>query len=345
MKLYTKALTILFLSSFFTATFAKEVMIMDEDFRDDEGVFHFGATVNYLIQSNNIPQIQVANRLLSVPTLLPDYPLGHNDPDTMPGWGVELGYLFPNHEDEILIRYQQIKTDQSEDLSYTGNLQRGTSVITTSSLHQSYDFDYFDGEILGRHYFNIEEEFVWNIGYGIKYLNIAQRTSGDYNIFIPNIPPFPDVGFNVPSTAHNNFHGVGPMLTGGISWEWSDIYSLVSDIGIAALAGKADAAVDSLSITENASFFPTTQVALLDKKDDKVVFGLEGDIGINYQLALSDDVNANVELGFEVYYYPNAFIEISEVVRALNTINTLVEITADDDYVNYGPYLTLSMDF
>jgi hypothetical protein len=335
-----KGLCALFLSSFLTFAFAKEVIIMDEDFHDDEGVFHFGATFNYLIQSNDLPQVQVDNNLIPDATVLPDYPLGHDDPETMPGWGGEFGYLFPNHKNEVLIRYQQIKTDQSEELTFIGFAQEGNFSFVDANSHQSYDFDYYDGEVLGLHYFNIEESFVWNLGLGIKYTKISQQSTGTYDIADPSSPtPL----FTIPSTVYNNFHGLGPLFASGFSWELDDTYFIVGDFGISALIGTAEANIDSITYS---TIQPTTQFAEFRQKDSKVILGLEGDLGFIWQLALNDDINTNIELGFEVSYYPNALIEIHEVgIQSYTILNPFIDIFADNDYFNYGPYVTLSADF
>ena len=81
---------------------------------------------------------------------------------------------------------------------------------------------------------------------------------------------------------------------------------------------------------------------------------MDAKFGLRYAYLLNDEMNLNVELGYQGTTFVNALQEGSFLVNA--TIPTVVpdplglqgiesNLSYDDTYYNYGPYLTVGMDF
>ena len=100
-----------------------------------------------------------------------------------------------------------------------------------------------------------------------------------------------------------------------------------------------------LSISSTAAYTSVIPEAWEDSKnaptpvnENKYVFEVDGKAGLNYAMLIGDDLNLQIEGGYQAAAYPNSLTE-------KKTADSSSSTKTKNDYYNYGPYASLTLNF
>jgi hypothetical protein len=311
-------LSIIFSSAAMAGLFSKE--------SKGEEIWQIRGTGAYLNQSDNIG---IANNI--TPNLTDFLFGGYVAVDTQPemdwGYTVDVGYIFPSHKYDVQGSFSWLKSDWTSrgDGSFT-ELMRADPNVFRESFFES---NYAEGEITLGTYFKPVKRLMMRFGYGLSYVFIEQK-SNDYFVDL-------DVG-NAQEHTENKFWGVGPKFTLDNYFFIKPELSLVGRLGASLLFGQSETIISSAYDTTNGNVYPG------DLEQTKVAFGVDAELGLRWSQDIDDDMSWNIEAGYQGVTYLNSLGD-GWTFSAGNPDNFTTGYGAQEDYFNYGPYVTIGLDF
>ena len=286
-----------------------------------QGIWTVGITGGYDTQSDNLG---IAD------TLVPSLNMGNGDGppfiDTQPEqsliWGVELGYVFPSHFYDIQGSFNRLYSDKTEQVLDTAGM---LPIQRKSDLSYNYN----EAELTLGNYFKLHSRFMMRFGYGLEYVSIEQKSTDHYN------------KAEIEETQHskNEFWGIGPKFTLDNIFTINHQLAFVGRAGLSLLFGQAESAASSVYdpvIGNNGSLIGG------DLEQTRAAFGFDGELGIRWH-QLCNDMSFNIEVGYQGSTYLNALQE--EPVTIADQTAFTTNFGPQENYYNYGPYLTLGVDF
>ena len=75
----------------------------------------------------------------------------------------------------------------------------------------------------------------------------------------------------------------------------------------------------------------------------RAAFGFDGELGLRWHQAISDDMDWNVEVGYQGTTYLNALQD--SPFNLLDPTGFTTNDGSQNNYYNYGPYLTIGLAF
>jgi hypothetical protein len=315
---------------------------------EGEGIWRVSGLAGYFNQSNNLAEgtkgqilfIDNTGGISPLNATPPSIPFVNLDPDYDWAWGAELAYIFPSHKYDIQGSYLQLRTDRNT--STTDTIQSHGNVVAsiTNTTDASMNYDYASAEITFGMYQKYHPRIMTRVGYGLTYVNVEQRANSNVNFLT-------DLGDNLLDAVpkfENKFIGGGPKITLDGLFDITPGIGIVAGIGGSLLFGEANAIY-----TDDAG-----QFAGVENSSDKVGLGLDGKMGLRYFTMAGDEYSINIEAGYQGVTYPSLLQE-GEVnfsstanINAAGgnlTANTGGTLDYKDNYYNYGPYITLGIDF
>ena len=310
----------LLLSMSSTATYTSVIPTKWEE--SDEGILQIEGSGQYLKQSSNV--IDVFFKSSGDVAFLPSYyPAAFTEPNYDWGFGIELAYIFPEVEYDIRANYKQLRSDKSQNLN-TEPLSTPFGPLT-SDLHQTYNFNFTAADLTIGNYFDFCDRALLRLGYGITYVDIEQKTNALFSF----TPSFIEEILGNDATMKNTFEGFGLKGTADGQYELLTSLSFVGSLGLGVLYGDSH---------WNITLSYPNLTAPNKVKEDKYVFEIDGKAGLNFAVLESDGLNFQIEAGYQALYYPNSLTE-------KKTHDGSTTTTTKNDYYNYGPYASLTLNY
>jgi hypothetical protein len=250
------------------------------------------------------------------------------DPEVSPR--VALGWDFGGHHGVLALRYWSTTSSASDEVD-TGVNSFGvgeilmpptffdgradgaaaSAEVKTSTLDLEYALD-FGRSKRGRGY--------WRVG--LRSFSYEQTMLVDYLLQAAPIDQ---------ATITSEVSGVGPLVGLGGTLELHDRVSLLGDLGLAYLIGKADYSGEWL-VTETILY--DTRFELVQEGQDRSMLQVEASLGVSVRLWRA----LEVALGYR-------FVDLQDAVRRANFVDD-VDVNAvvlSDQNVNFGgPFIALS---
>ena len=289
----------------------------------EDGIWSIKGTGGYYSQSDNLA---IANGVIPIIDAEGGpVPLSiDTQPEQAWAWGVELGYVFPSHQYDIQASYNRLASDKT---SHAFNNVDGPFPINRKS---NLSFEYNQVDLTLGNYFKVNPRLLMRLGYGLEYISIGNKSTDYFNI--------PAISFNDQENSKNNFWGIGPKFTLDNFFTINPAFSLVARAGLSILLGQAENSL-STAIDPVGNAFPVNG----DLEQTRAAFGFNGELGIRWHHALADDMDWNIEIGYQGTTYLNALQDAPVIV--IDTAQFATNFGTQENYFNYGPYVTLGIDF
>ena len=308
--------------------------------QEDRPVWSLTGQGNYIEQSSNLAGwVETQDYYTDLSTVE-----SFNESGSNWGWAVELGYLFPNHVNDIQLTYSGTRNSAAKDVN-----NDDSRVLLPNPLGPKYtwfeaetasvaaDFNYDVVDVTVGNYFDINECFAIRVGYGLSYVNINQSADATYfDIYID------DVSDDYSSHQKSQFEGLGPKLTLDTQWVMGEGFYLVNGLGFSAIYGNANAEYSGV-VPDNRDENSKSQDYDFSYVEKRMVFGFDSKVGVRFQHMIVPGYDFAIEGGYRGTTYLNAMYEGSAGVEAFNPGNAYE--FGDNDYFNFGPYLAVNVNY
>jgi hypothetical protein len=325
---------------------------------EDEGIWQATFQGAYYDQSNNLAQVENINIVSGEPNSSNNadllFPPLSADPEKEWGYTANLGYIFPSHKYDIQASYTWLLSDASTSDSGIVAILENYSPVNPTNTGADVNFNFHEAELTLGNYQELTERAMFRFGLGIIFVDIKQETeNANTTSFFPASFPIPDINIDGTANFKNQFRGLGPKFTLDGHFNLNQYFVLVGGAGISALWGKSEAKLNANNIAtfgDGGTSLPDTNH--FESSDHKTIWGLDGNAGLRFEQTLSERFAWNIEAGYQATKYFNALEDGSAAItlRGDNsippTVGTATEnVSFEGDYYNFGPYITLGVDF
>jgi len=209
-------------------------------------------------------------------TLTPGYGLG---------FGVGMGYVFPESGNDVQINWQHFNhsttTDPVGDAS------------SSKSSDGTFKFDTIDLDV--GQYLDIGTRFQTRLFAGLRYAALKQDVS---NTTLTAATDFSDASSSVEDNV-SKFTGIGPRLGVDATYHINNSFGVVSHLATGLLIGNVDYDQTTTATTGNSTITTDTQTRVVPEFDAK--------LGFDYTVPFKDQAsNMTVEAGYQVTQYVDA---------------------------------------
>lgn len=240
-------------------------------------------------------------------------------PDYNFGFGVGLGYVFPESGNDVQAHWQhynQSTTDTSSNSFSTvdyGTLGNGSSDTT-------FKFDTIDLDV--GQYLSIGTRLQTRLFAGLRYVNLQNNTTN-------TVADVNNGNVVLSSVIDSKFQGAGPRIGIDTSYHVKDCFGVVAHLATSLLVGRT-------TDTTNYYTIDGDSLALDPDNQTRVVPSLDAKLGFDYTIGFKNGTsNMTIEAGYQVTEYVDA-IDKTQIQG-----NTLINTTTSSVGFN-GPYLSLN---
>jgi hypothetical protein len=253
-------------------------------------------------------------------------------PDPEDVWGVagRIGYVFESHKYDIQLRYFGVFSEN--DANNSQSIVGSGPVFTTRDAHYNLN----TAELMFGLYHKLTRRLNARSSYGVAFASIDQKS--DANLSSSVLSPFATI-FNEKS----RFVGAGPKVRVD-GWfdledlfEYSDGFSIVGELGVAALLGNSE--IEQSTMLDGGT--PTSNH--YKNELDQVAIAVDTTLGLKYAY-LYEDSTINVEAGYKFAAYLNAFQDADIEFAIANNTESLF-YNSESNYSYSGPYINVGVDF
>lgn len=328
-----------------------------------QGGFYVGLEGNYLNPTNDrlgyATLFNPNDATASEKKLEPGYALG---------FGIILGYSFPNSEKGVEFRYNRLKTDKEERLTniqgyinssasdeigefVKQNLERvgfkpvdpyARNPFITENMQAKMDVTLDDAAVLlGQHIsFN---QFSTRVYAGVGYANLKEEikvaaNSRGYFTYNSLIVP---VDNKLSERYTSRFQGLGPLVGLVGNYNLFTNFNLVANLEASLLIGetKAGAIGHVQTFINDEKIFEMPGI-IPEKGANRIVPKLATSLGLQYSHALNNNYRLTVEAGYKAAAYLNAKDKITVTELELRNMRYS---RSSSNYLFAGPYLQLKL--
>lgn len=327
------------------------------------GGFFLGGTAFYLQPSANNGDLDFA--ILGTGTIAPFHSLiKSHDPDYDWGWGVNVGYIFPQTGNDVAVNYWHVGIDNTDSVFGPGffsaifpitftnqNVAITDFALLTNHLFSKLEFDFDQGDISFGQFIDVGCRLILHPTVGIQYTRIDQGISSNLAASASGVDSGVAFSFPVISSANlkSDFDGIGPRIGMDGTYYLGAGFGLAGHFAAALLVGDLDSKLTAFSSEAGGDFqgavniIPplTVQNSFSLNSTRRIVPNLQGKLGVDYTYMFNNAANSYVtlEVGYQVDEYFNAL----DYLRSSGNFNT----GPDDVTINYttGPVRHRTADF
>ncbi len=230
------------------------------------------------------------------------------------GFGVGLGYVFPQSGNDIQAHWQHFNQSTTNTTNETDSSDEGVSAISASS-DTTFKFDTIDLDV--GQYLSIGTRLQTRLFAGLRYVNLQNNTTNTYTDPVNAIKSFSEV-------IDSKFQGAGPRIGVDTSYHVKDCFGVVAHLATALLVGRT---------TDSTNYYGTDGSSLSLEPDNqtRVVPSLDAKLGFNYTVGFKNGTsNMTIEAGYQVTQYVDAIDKIQENGTTTSSVGF------------NGPYLSLN---
>lgn len=272
------------------------------------------------------------------------------------GWGVNVGYIFPNTGNDVNLSYLNLDSDDTSHIAVSTTsplFAFVTPVISqitalgfsgtffAAAAKAEYDIDQVD--LTAGQYIDIGCRLIAHPYAGLRWARVDRDLDA---LFVAATPTPVEITPIFATQEESNYSGIGPIMGMDASYFIYMGLGVVGHFDGALLVGNIDSETDTL-FTGTIGETPVNITNLFKFKIDdstRVVPVLDGKLGIDYTFLFtnSDNSSLTLEAGWLVSHYFNVVDRISSVSRGVvgtTPLNLLGRRTSDLGL--QGPYVSL----
>lgn len=328
--------------------------------------FEFSATGLYLRPSDsNLDYAVVVNATTTVLSN-PSYDVKAVDPTYNWGFGLMIGYVFPNSGNDARLAWTHLNTSDSSNIDITGynNITTTVQLIAplwstggTSGTAFDSEYDQASGNVDYKYdaidldagqFVNFGTRLQVRLFGGLRYAHLKKELSSyiddSTNVDIQYLNQY----------SESTYDGIGPRFGVDTSYHLGHCFGFVGHIAAAMLVGtvKTDTTITTPETTVSGStvVFASNNVTTLNADDvTRVVPGVDAKIGLDWSYPFGNDSVFSAELGYQVTHYVDVFDTITPTQfdgAPFDYAGSLLvdSVSRTTSGVGFdGPYLTLSV--
>lgn len=308
------------------------------------GGFFIGGTALYLQASDSHGDLDYA--VVNSGTTSPFASSVKNvDPGYDWGWGINVGYIFPNTGNDVNLSYFSFSTDDTssdfvsqaianiDPFNVDDNELENPNYATAKA---EYDLDQVD--LTAGQYIDVGCRLILHPNVGLRWAQLERKLNSFY------AEPPADDNDQLGLQEKSDFSGIGPLVGLDASYYIGMGFGAVAHVDSAILVGNIDSSLNATHV-ENPT--PVFYTSVLNADDtNRVVPVMDAKLGADYTYVFNNSSNSDltVEAGWQFSKYFDA------VDRLYGTIGTTGEGTTPSSISNRvtssvgleGPYVSLT---
>lgn len=269
------------------------------------------------------------------------------DPGYDWGWGVNLGYIFPNTGNDINLNYLHFDSDDSGS-ALTGNFFAGQFVepinviiesaplTNAASPTSNYDLDQVDLTV--GQYIDVGCRLIMHPNAGLRWADLQRKLNSYY--FTPlTLVGNPTLGL----AEKSDFQGIGPLAGLDASYYLGMGFGAVAHFDSALLIGDMDSQTN-MATTNTFSFPPVNVFTFKSGQQYRMVPVIDAKLGADYTYVFNNTSQSDLTLegGWMVSKYFNAVDRLQELfLPVIPPANIMGHKTSN--FALQGPYVNLTL--
>lgn len=257
------------------------------------------------------------------------------------GWGINVGYIFPNTGNDINFSYVNYFGEDSNFVTGTNlniinpNISLTGNVSNYANAKSEYDIDQVD--VFGGQYINVGCRLILHPTLGMRWAQLERDISGTYIAS--------DLSDGIASTTStfskeiSDFNGIGPLL--GLDASYYLIYGIgvVGHFDSAVLAGNMETKINTAVVTSTTPTIITTNTFHADDTT-RVLPIVDAKLGLDYTYLLHNSKNSDLtlEAGWQFSHYYRA---LDRIYANTTGISATINQRKTSDIGFNGPYVNL----
>lgn len=269
-----------------------------------DGGFFIGVTGAYLQPSGS----NGANDFLASINVENLSTLKNVDLDNNWGWGVNVGYIFPQTANDLNLSYFHLNADDTASATAPPGGVIGSNILNIKEKAE-YDLDQID--LIAGQSINVGCRLRLHPNVGLRWANIEYTF--DDNFMQTNQDPALPNG-NVTASEKSDFDSIGPLAGVDASYYIGMGFGIVGHFDSALLVGDIDAKANATTLNFiNPSTIVTIKGIFKGGSVRRVVPVTNTKLGIDYTYIFNNVQNSNLtlEVGYQVSNYFNAVDKLS----------------------------------
>lgn len=329
------------------------------------GGFFIGATGAYLQPSDSNGDLDYASvdtfAVINGTTAAFNSQVKNVEPGYDWGWGVNVGYIFPNTGNDVNLSYFNLDTSDTANVSgvqglfeanpvgvVTGPVLSG-ELETPNQAAAKAEYDLNQVDLTVGQYINVGCRLIMHPNVGLRWAQVERTLNSGYAEVEPT--GFADA---LGVKEDSNFSGIGPIAGLDASYYLGMGFGAVAHVDSALLIGSIDSKTDALFL-EGTTFnsTPVAAVASQLKGDNvqRIVPVVDMKLGADYTYVFNNAENSDLtlEAGWMASNYFNAVDRVPGVVGSASVVNgtpVLIPSTSfarkTSDFGMQGPYVSLT---
>jgi hypothetical protein len=266
------------------------------------------------------------------------------DPDYAWAWQGLIDYRYPQTTNDLALSYIHFGETDSDTVNSNGinSLYPNGSPNYFDSVKGSVDNDFDAANLEAGHTFN-DGRLGIRVHGGLQYARISSdlhTTASKTSVSLAG--PFP---YQLVTNSESDFHGLGPRVGIGASFNLGNGFNIYGDSGIDLLVGDIDDnAASTYSVDDAVHFYGNN--SFNGSSQTTIVPGGDAELGISYTAPLANNVALTVQGGYMVTGYINPIKRVNcEIDHNQGTFSSSASEPNNSDFGLQGPYVGLDLSF
>lgn len=313
------------------------------------GGFVIGGTAYYLESSFSHGDLNYAS-LNTGTTAFFSSELRSVEPGYDWGWGVNIGYIFPNTGNDVNLSYFYLDTDHHDSVNgpfislfNIDDIEIAPDSIILARAKSSYSLNQLDLTV--GQFIDVGCRLILHPNVGLRWARFERDLNSDYFETEDDVAPF-TIDDALFTHEKSDFDGIGPLVGIDASYYIGLGFGAVAHFDSALLVGSLDTSTNAVHV-ENFGAADQTSFVNDFKADNirRIVPVMDGKLGLDYTYVFNNAANSDLtlEAGWMVSHYFNTVDRLSTIVDddtdPGNTVTIVGRTTSD--FGLHGPYVSL----
>jgi len=244
------------------------------------------------------------------------------------GFGVGLGYVFPNSGNDVQVKWTHFNHDTSNTINLNP-VPAGT--VANRSSNASFKQEAMDLDV--GQYMSIGTRLQTRLFAGLRGVQLGN------DVTMNQVVTDQEQSSTIAGTFNSKFTGIGPRVGIDTSYHVGDGFGVAAHLATALLVGQVETGANGVLTTQKGSETLITVASATTDKQTRVVPAFDAKLGVNYSVPFKNNASSmTIEAGYQVTQYVGA-IDRVHVASADDLSNATLKTSS----VGFsGPYLSLN---
>lgn len=310
------------------------------------GGFVIGLTAYYLEPSFTRGDLDYASVNLGTTEPFHSF-VFNNEPGYDWGWGINIGYIFPNTGNDVNLNYIHFGNSKSGSVAIPPDvgdivplfIDPSITAFTIRAALSRAEYDLNQIDFTAGQFIDVSCRLILHPNIGLRWASVQRKLNDFY--YAPTTTATSPSGFAV-ITEDSDFSGIGPLLGVDASYYLGMGFGAVAHFDSALLIGNIDSSAKSIMVPGGAGIIgPIPFLAFLNiDNKQRIVPVTDEKLGLDYTYMFNNAANSDLtlEVGWQVSHYFNA-IDRMVAVTAIDGSSIIGHRTSD--FGISGPYVSL----